>query len=577
MSKGISKALGVTIIIIVIIAVAAAVLAVKRAPATTPTTTTPSSPTTSPGAATSPGQTPTATTTAPAKKTVVIYASLSEMTSADPSTEFSNSILWMCLVYEPLLWYDPLHDEFIPALAVKWESNENGTVWTFYLRKGAKFHDGTPVTAEAVKLSIERTIALGQGAAFIWDPVKKIEVVDDYTVRFYLKYPAPLDLIAASSYGAWIFSPKVVEYAGAKNLTDPKVAEWFNSGHDAGSGPYKLVKWDPENEVVLEKNYDWWGWKTPNYPLASLKAPDIFIVKIVKDAVTQERLLLSGDIHIAEYVPLEDVENLKSNPNVQVVIKPSFQNLLMLINTKKPPLDNVLVRRAIAHAIPYKDIVEIARAGLAQVASGPIPHGMWGHFEDFYYEYNLTLAKELLAKAGYPNGINRTLILVYTAGDIYEKRTAEVIKASLAEIGINVEIRPMSWQEQWSLAQSGWENPEAAQDLFIFYWWPTYITPFDYLYNMFHSESKAFNLCYYENPEFDKLIEEAHILEGINRTKALELYYKAQKILYEDVPAIPLWDMVDVRVAVKGIGNLDKAINPAYPTVIFAQVLEVEG
>ncbi|MEB3860034.1 MAG: ABC transporter substrate-binding protein, partial [Desulfurococcales archaeon] len=137
--------------------------------------------------------TPTATATTPQptpaeeEKTIVIYASLSEMTTADPSTEFSNSIIWMPLVYEPLVWYDPLEDRLIPGLAVEWESSDNGTVWTFRLRSNAKFHDGTPVTAEAVKSSIERTIALGQGAAFIWDPVESIEVVDEYTIRFNLK------------------------------------------------------------------------------------------------------------------------------------------------------------------------------------------------------------------------------------------------------------------------------------------------------------------------------------------------------------------------------------------------------
>lgn len=501
----------------------------------------------------------------PPTKKIVIYASLSEMTTADPSTEFSNSILWMCLVYEPLVWYDPLENKFIPGLAERWDVSEDGMTWTFYLREGAKFHDGTPVTAAAVKSSIERTVELGQGAAFIWDPVEEIKVVDDYTVQFKLKYPAPLNMIAASSYGAWIFSPNT-----------PNTAEWFNEGNDAGSGPYKLAKWDPESEVILEKFEEWWGWKLPDYPMASPKAPDVFIIKIVKDAVTQETLVKAGDIHIAEYVPLEDVDALKRDPNLQVVIKPSFQNLLMLLNTKKPPLDNVLVRRAIAHAVPYDDIVEVARAGLAQVASGPIPNGMWGHFDDFRFEYNLEKAKQLLAEAGYPDGIDRPLLLVYTAGDIYEKRTAELIAASLSKIGIEVEIRPMSWEEQWALAQAGWENPDAAQDLFIFYWWPTYITPFDFLYNMFHSDSKAFNLCYYENPEFESLIEEAVYWEGIDRDKALSLYYKAQKMLYEDVPVVPLWDGMDVRVGVSGIKNLEKAVNPAYPTVIFAQVLSVE-
>ena len=583
MSSGISRTAAIVIAIIIIIAVIAgvyvAVTSIPRPPAspsptTSPTTTSPTtSPTTLPTTSPSPSPTP----TKPKEKTVVIYASLSEMTTADPSTEFSNSVIWLPLVYEPLLWYDPLQDKFIPALAESWEVKEDGTVWIFRIRKDAKFHDGTPVTAEAVAASINRTITLGQGAAYIWEPVKKIEVVDKYTVKFILKYPAPLNKIASSCYAAYIFSPKVVDHAGAKNLTDPKVAEWFNAGHDAGSGPYRLVKWDPENEVILEKWPEWWGWKLPDYSMKSDKAPDVFIIKIVKDAVTQERLVLSGDIHIAEYVPLDDVEMLKKDPRVQVVMKPSFQNLLLLFNTKKPPLDNPLVRKAIAHAIPYDEIVKVARAGIGRVASGPIPHGMWGHFDNLTYKYDLELAKKLLAKAGYPNGISRTLLLVYTAGDIYEKRTAELIKASLAKIGINVEIRPMSWEEQWALAQSGWENPEGAQDLFIFYWWPDVVSPITYLYNMFHSESKAFNLCYYENSEFDKIIMEAYKLEGINKQKALELYYKAQKMLYDDIPAVALWDMVDVRVAMKGIGNLDKAVNPAYPTTIFAQVLSVEG
>ncbi len=582
---GVSKvAAAVAAIVIIVAIVAGAMYYYSKVGAgtstSTSTTTTTSSSTTGTSTTSVTTSTTKVLTTTTVKvggmKTVVVYASLSEMTSADPSTEFSNSILWMCLVYEPLLWYDPIHDKFIPALATSWEAKDGGKVWIFHLRKGAKFHDGTPVTAQAVKFSIERTIALGKGAAFIWDPVEKIETPDNYTVVFYLKYPAPLNKIAASSYGAWIFSPNVVKLAGAKNATDKKVAEWFNSGHDDGSGPYKLVKWDPQNEVVLEKFKDWWGWKLKDYPMKSDNAPDVFIIKIVKDAVTQERMVQSGDIDIAETVPLDDIESLKKNPNLQVVESPSFQNLLMLINTRKPPLNNVLVRRAIAHAIPYKDIVLVARNGLAKVASGPIPHGMWGHFDNLTYTYDLKLAKKLLAEAGYPNGINRTLILTYTAGDIYEQRTAELIKASLAKIGIKVKIKPMSWQEQWALAQSGWKNPEAAQDLFIFYWWPTYITPFDFLYNMFDNESKAFDLCYYANPKFNKLIEEAHKLEGIDKAKALHLYYEAEKILYDDVPAIPLWDMVDIRVARADIGNLAKAINPAYPTVVFAQVLSIK-
>lgn len=533
--RAVSPYVVVAVIVVIILAIVGAYLYIGR-PAPTPTT-------------------PPATT--PVKPKLVIYASLSEMTTLDPSTEFSNSILVLSVVYEPLAWYDPLRDQLIPALAKSWESRENGTVWIFHLREGVKFHDGTPFNATAVKYSVERTIRLGQGAAFIWSPVREINIIDTYTVEFKLSYPAPLDMIAAASYGAWIFNPNT-----------PNTPEWFNSGHDAGTGPYIIEKWDPESEVVLRKFNDWWGGWTG-------REPEIAIVKIVKDAVTQEQMVLTGDITIAEYVPLDDIDMLKANPKVQVATKPSFQNLLALLNTKKPPLNNPLVRRAIAYAIPYDDIVKVARNNLARVASGPVPYGMWGHFDDFRYEYNIERAKELLVEAGYPEG-GFKLLLVYTAGDYYEMKTAELIKASLAKLNIEVEVRPLSWEEQWSLAQSGWEDPLKAQDIFIFYWWPTYITPYDFLYNMFHNRNNTlFNLCYYENPEFEALIDEAVVLEGYNREGALQLYHKAQGILYEDVPAIPLWDMIDVRVAIRGLEGLDEAMNPAYPTVIFFHKLKL--
>ncbi|MGC8752768.1 MAG: ABC transporter substrate-binding protein [Fervidicoccaceae archaeon] len=514
------------------------------------------------------------TTSAPGQ-TTVIYASLSEMTTADPSTEFSNSVMWLPLVYEPLIWYNPFNDTIIPGLALSYNVSSDGLTWTFHLRKNAIFHDGTPVTAYAVKDSIERTITLGQGASYIWDSVESIEATDNYTVVFHLKYAAPLEKIASSPYASYIFSPKVVQYAGASNLTDPKIADWFNSGHDAGSGPYILVKWDPQNEIVLKKNKDWWGWKEQNYPLANPKAPDIFIIKIIKDSTTQSTLLRSGDIDIAEYVPPESVASFKSDPNFVVVTQPSFQNLVLLLNTQKPPLDNVLVRRAIAHAIPYDDIVNIARQGFARVASGVIPYGLWGHSEDFKYQYNLTLAKQLLAQAGYPNGIPTRLVLTYTAGDIYEQRTSDLIRTSLAQIGINVDVKPMSWEEQWGLAQQGWQNHNTTQDLFMMYWWPDMLSPITYLYNLFDNESTAFDLCYYANPTFNNLIMEAFRLEATNPDKAYQLYYQAQKILYDDVPGIGLWDMIDFRVARSSVGNLANAMNPAYPTVIFAQALSV--
>jgi len=510
---------------------------------------------------------------------VVIYGYLSEMTGADPSIEFSNSGLWMPLTYDLLLYYDPANSRFLPGLAESYEHSPDGLVWTFHLRRNARFHDGTPVTAQAVKFSIERVINSGQGAYFIWDPVERIEVVDDYTVRFYLKYPAPLDAIVASQYGAYIINPKVVEWAGAKNMTDPKITEWFNSGNESGSGAYRLVKWDPQHEVVFQKNPDWWGWTAKDFPLANPNAPDVFIVRIIKDPVAQENQLLSGSIHIAHDIPLEDVQKLKGDPRVRVIIQPSFQNLMLLFNTRKPPLNNTLVRLAIAHAIPYDDIVNVARSGFARVASGFVPYGMFGHVEGLTYSYNLTLARQLLAQAGYPDGIKTPLVLTYTAGDPFEQKAAELIKISLSKVGVTVDVKPMSWEEQWALAQKGYTDPSAAQDILMYYWWPSYVTPYDFLFNQFHSNasSTGFGLAYYSNPELDRLLDEAHKYEGIDRAKSLELYRQAQLIIYREAPGVPLYDQENVMVCLSSIENLETASNPAYTTTVFAQALGVKG
>jgi len=135
----------------------------------------------------------------------------SPVTDWDPSVEFSNGIVSLNNVYETLLRYDPLEDKFVKLLATDYTTSSDGLTWTFTLRKGVKFHDGTNFNADAVKFSVERTINMNKGASFIWAPVDKVNVIDDYTAEFKLKYPAPLDLICSSGYAAFIMSPTAVK------------------------------------------------------------------------------------------------------------------------------------------------------------------------------------------------------------------------------------------------------------------------------------------------------------------------------------------------------------------------------
>ena len=506
------------------------------------------------------GQESTSTGTASGKTTssktqapsVVIYGYGSEMITLDPSTEFSNSIVVLANVYECLVKYTP--EGLKPWLATSWESNENGTVWTFHLRKGVKFHTGNTMTAEDVKWSVERTIRMGLGPAFIWDPVEKIEVVDDYTVKFYLKYPANLPLIASSAYGAYIMDSKYLSKLG----DDKAIADWLNKGHDAGTGPYTIEKYDPKTEIVLKKFPDYWGgWSDDQF--------DTAIIKIVPDASLREQMVVSGEIQITRDLPLDDIPKLQSNPNVVVDKTPSYQELYAFFNTKKAPLNNKLVRQALSYAVPYEEIVKYVLHGYGEVAKGPIPKGMLGYFEDLpMYTYDPEKAKKLLAEAGYPNG-GFKLLLTYTQGDEAEAKVAEILKAEWKKLGIDLEIRPMNWEQQWALAKS---DPQKAQDILIMYWWPTYPTPYDFLFNMFHCEEEInFNLAYYCNEEFDKLIDEAVTLEGVNPEKAKELYRKAEEILIEDAPAVFLYNPDDIYVYNKGITGFKD--NPGYPQVVF--------
>jgi peptide/nickel transport system substrate-binding protein len=493
---------------------------------------------------------PTAAPTA-AKANVAVYAHTTTLPDIDPSVSFSNDSVVTSNAYETLVWYNPPGSKELlqPGLAVKWESNTDGTEWTFFLRQGVKFHDGTDFNAEAVKYSIERTMELGLGASYIWDPVDTITVVDNYTVKFSLKYPAPLDLIAASGYGAWIFSP---------TTTAAHDSAWFNEGHDAGTGPYLIESYERGQRLIMTRFDDYWGgWKAGQF--------DQVVFETVEDPTVRQQMIEAGTGDVTYELPRENLASLDARDDVVVYSNPSFQNLLGLLNHRKPPLDNVLVRQAISYAFPYKQFIQNVMAGYAVQSYGPVPAGMWGHSDElFQYSYNLDKAKELLAQAGYPNG-GFKLLMTYATGDLDEQQVGELWKAELAKLGIDLEVQGMAWESQWDLAKS---DPAKAQDILVFYWWPDYVSPYSFLYNMFHCEDQiAFNLGYYCNPDFDKMIDQGNALSGANRTEAEQLFIEAQKTLVDDAAAVFFYDVANTHVLRADIkGYVD---NPAYPHVVF--------
>lgn len=509
------------------------------------------------------------------KLRVVVYAYEDSITGIDPSLEFDTGLVVLGTVYEPLLYYDPEKNEFMPALAESWEANDNHTIWTFHLRRDAKFHDGTPVTAQAVKFSIERALKAyveeGEGPGYIWEGVKEIKVVDNYTVQFILDRPMRLDLIAAASYGAYIYSPKVLEYAGVNDPLDPSLREWFDKGHEDGSGPYKITYYDPESEVRLEKFKDWWGWKIINNPYA----PDIVVIKIVTDSTAQLNGLKSGAIDIATQVPLGEIHNLMKQ-GYHVRNETTYHNYVLMFNTRRYPTNITEFRLAIAHSIPWDRIVTRALKGFGVPGSGIIPHHFPGHLDNYTYTYNKTLARELLRKAGL---LGKNLKIEIMVEGSYEQEVAfaEILKGELKDLGIDVDILAKPWDTMAETGPKVWEDPNSVPHLMINDWWPTIPSPYDFLYNLLHSDVKEWNWAGYENNEFEELIDNAWKLEGVDYDKAMKLYVQAQDIIYRDVPAINLWDEIQPYVYSDRVVLEDKALNPLYMFVVFFQYVEVKG
>ena len=488
-----------------------------------PTTPKPEEPT-SPPAATQPPPTeaPTAEPTEVPPKILRVAATAS-VTTWDPSSSFSTEALYLANIYEPLMWINP-DGTFEPALAESWDVSDDGLTWTFHIRDGVKFHDGSELTADVVKASIERTRELGTGASWIWWMVDSIEAVDDLTVEMTLSTAYPLDRVAASTYAAWIMSP------AAAAMED---SEWFEAGNEAGSGPWMLESYTPDEEIVLTRFEDYWGgWDDSQF--------DKVVISIVPEQVVQSQMLEGGEVDLALSLPAETLEDFQADPNFVVYEDATLFNYVGLLNTQRPPLDNKLVRQAIAYAIPYDDVVAVGAGGLGQQARGPVPHGLWPYSDDvFQYSYDPDKAKELLTEAGYPGG-GFSLVLTHAAENLSEERFAPVIKDALAEVGIDLEIRPMLWSQQWELAKG---DPTEAQDMFLLLWWPTISDGYDNLSSMFKCEDTPFfGLAYYCNEEYDTLITDALALTATDPETAQAKYTEAMNILAEDSPSLFLYD-----------------------------------
>lgn len=498
----------------------------------------------------------------PASDTFTYSVNSEVMIGWDPSTDYSNEVIAMQNMYESLTRYNADTQEVEPLLATEWSSNADGTEWTFTLRDGVTFHTGRPMDSTAVKEAIQRTIDLGQGASYIWGAVKTIETPDPLTVVFKLSYPSPIDLVASGDYSSYIFDTQA---AGDQDL-----GKWFAEGHDAGTGPYTVDQFAPGQEVELRlKAYPgyWGGWDGSHY--------QNLVFRVTTESTTAAQLLRAGEVTMVQRMTPQLWSSFANQDQFTTTTAPSWQTLFALLNTASGQLANKNVRLAVAYGIDYQGILS-ALHGAGDPLSGVVPPGLWGHSEDLpNYTYDPDRAASLLQGEGYgPNGQPLQLELTYLNNDADEELLATLMKSDLADLNIQLDVRGLQWQAQWSQGKS--QDPSKRQDIFIFYWWPDYPDPVSWFYNLFRTEKTPFfNLSYYSNPALDQQIDQASILAATDREAAAQKYHDMQVTLLQDGVAIPVYTQVYQRAMLSSVSGFQD--NPAYPSVVFAYDLTPEA
>lgn len=456
-----------------------------------------------------------------------------DLDTLDPQYGYSSraSLIFLA-TYEMLIQYKgTATDQYDPMLAESWESNEDGSSYTFHLAPGALFQDGSPCDAQAVKDSYTRYMELGAAVAdvikrFVTDPEQMV-VVDPTTIRFDLGRPQPLFLAAmASEYGPFVVNPRVIE--ANKTDDDPYAHEWLTQNAEgAGSGPYILSENLPGERQVLTKFDDYHGgWKGTEF--------DEIVVRIVPENATRRLLIEQGD---ADAVTLnltpDDVESMKTNPDLQVLTYDSTRVNWIIMNVDR--LKTKEVRQGMSYAFPYQEAIDGAYKGLIK-RSGALPDNVRAADPNvFLYQTDLVKAKELILSGGFQEG--DTFEFVTQSGDEIEKTCAQLFQANLQQMGFNLDIQEVEGGALSEMVYGDLTAEEQAHFIGSWAWWPDYNDPYNQFfpnftqYSIDHGGSNAGN---WVNPRFEEIMAEAATYTDENRL--VEIMKEAQNILTEQDP-----------------------------------------
>lgn len=487
----------------------------------------------------------------------------------DPIHSTDDESSKVCLqVFDTLVGFKPGSTELAPYLATEIPKPEKGGLsYTFKLRKGVKFHDGTPFDADAVVFNFERWKDTGspyhkgggkQGSDFArynlefggFDDdsnIAKVEAVGSHEVRFTLKRPQGPFLNDIGIYTFGIASPDAIK----------KDVEQFWQ-HPVGTGPFKFASWKRGSKITLEKNDDWWGTKVPVSEGGGGPRVKKFIFQTVPDNTSRVAALVGGDVDGADGLNPDDAPTLKKKDGVRAVYQPPLNVGYLAMNTMHKPFDDRRVRLAVVHAINMQEIVKTFFGDTGQRASNPMPPTVPFFAKDIKpYDYDPEKSKKLLKEAGLGGGFKSNLWYMPIPRPYMPnaKGVAQAMKADLKKVGIDVKLVTREWgtyieqtgQGKHDMCLLGWSGANADPDTFI-----------NILLNgAFATKTNAQNLAYYKNPEMDKMLNQAG--RTVDDDERRRLYHRAQEIFHEDAP----WAPVAYAKPVLGLSDDVKGFTPA--------------
>lgn len=467
-------------------------------------------------------------------KDTLVFAMNTDVQSLDPQIQNdTTSEQVVKMLYNTLLKFED-DGTVVGDLAESWSVSEDKLTWTFNLKQGVKFHNGKELTSADVKATFDRALNAEAGGLRTTEIIKMftaVEAPDPYTVTITTDAPyGPMEsLMCNMSLG--IMDADYIEQYGLDLGTS---AEGEN-----GTGPFKVVSWERDQEIVVERFDDYFG--TP----AKLQT---VVYTIIPEAASRVIALETGEVDVIDKPTDEDLARLEADTeNYTVLRKPTISQRLFRFGCNDPIISNTKVRQAIVYAIDRQAIIDALFTGSGYPSTAPLAPVTFGYSDLGEIEQDLELAKSLLAEAGYPDGFDTKIITTERYQNGIE--LAEIISQQLAEIGINAKIEV--WE--WSALSASWNGitaDEFDQPIFIMGAGPSMRDADGGLRGLYTTSETGLNdrnYGFYSNAEVDALIEQG--MQETDQQKRVEIYKEAMEILYrEDPVAFWLFDMYGLAI-----------------------------